>query len=1212
MANKWQFWVDRGGTFTDVVARTPAAEIVSCKLLSNNPNQYQDATVAGVEQLLARYSNFDREIEQIRIGTTVATNALLERQGEPTLFVTTHGFGDCLSIGYQHRADLFKLEIKKPQPIYQDVVEVCERVGHDGKVIVPLSVEQVRAQLTAHYQRGITSCAIVLLHSYLYPGHEQAIAKIAREIGFSQVSLSHQTSGLIKLISRGDTTVVDAYLSPCLADYVNRTSAALNDTRLQFMQSNGGLVDGRFFKGKDAILSGPAGGVVAMVETAKVAGYNQIIGFDMGGTSTDVSLYDGHYQRTWESEVAGVRLRTPMMKIHTVAAGGGSILSFDGKRLLVGPESSGAFPGPCCYRNDGPLSVTDINVMLGKIQPDLFPAIFGDEGRAELDVDAAKTKFDALTIRVNQQSEQQLSREQLAQGYLTIAVEHMSSAIKEISIAKGHDTSTYTMSCFGGAGAQHACLVAERIAITSIMIHPLSGVLSAYGMGLAVVRSLQQQSLDIPLLPATMAQIDQALVVLSQQVIEDLTKQSIASEQISVRRQLMLRYHGSDNVISVDVRSIEQMTAQFRAQHLKTFGFVNDAHQLIVNSIECEATSGEQGTGNRDSFGQQPESPQPPFENRQVYFDRGWRETPFYQRDQLAIGQKVRGPAIIIEAATTVVIEPHWQGEINPDGILILTYQAQDQAVANDRHNTKKVRENSATNLQDRADPILLEIFNNLYMHIAREMGLSLQASAMSVNIKERLDFSCAIFDRGGDLVANAPHMPVHLGSMGESVKSIIKQNPALKAGDSFLINSPYHGGTHLPDLTVISPVFNGSSDQLLFFVASRGHHADIGGITPGSIPADSRSITEEGVLFSNMKLVEDEKFLSEDLANALTNCEFPARNVGQNIADLKAQLAANRKGIVELNKMIEHYGLATVQAYMSHVQDAAEYSVRQAIRQLGNGEFSYKMDQGAVVKVKITVDKTLGNATVDFSGSSAVQTNNFNAPLAVTKAAVLYVFRTLVDDDIPLNSGCLRPIKIIVPKNSMLNPDYPAAVVAGNVETSQVVTDALYGALNVMAAAQGTMNNLTIGNQSYQYYETICGGSGAGANFNGCDAVQTNMTNSRLTDPEVLESRFPLRLKNFSVRQGSGGQGRYVGGQGVIRELEFTQQMDASIVSNHRLISPFGMKGGGGGKPGKNCIIRCNGNVEALASCESFTMFAGDRLVIETPGGGGYGTIDD
>lgn len=1186
----WQFWIDRGGTFTDVIGKDPQGKLHVHKLLSQNPDCYQDAAWTGIERLLPDGA----QIQAVKMGTTVATNALLERQGEPTLLVITKGFADALRIGYQNRPDLFKLNIQLPEQLYSRVIEANERISAHGEVISPLDEEHLKQQLKAAFAAGLRSCAIVFMHGYRYRQHEKSAEQIAREIGFKQVSVSHQVNPLMKLVGRGDTTVVDGYLTPILKRYINQFVSKVGQCDLQFMQSSGGLTQADSFNGKDAVLSGPAGGVVAMVETANQAGFNRIIGLDMGGTSTDVALFDGEYERTFDTEVAGVRLRAPMMKIHTVAAGGGSKLSHDGfgsgLRLSVGPESAGAHPGPVCYGNQGPLTVTDINLLLGKLQADYFPAIFGPNQDQPLNSEAVADTFSRLTEKIHQlQGNDNLDVQQLAQGYLQIAVEHMANAIKHISVERGIDCADFTLCCFGGAGPQHACLIADSLGIKQVFIHRLGSVLSAYGMGLAQVSVIRVQSIEAQLAATMYDEVERAVGKLTEAVTAELQRQGFDKQKIETIAKLSIKYRGSDTTLLVKLTSMADVRRQFEAKHRQLYGFISQDTPLIVESVQLE------GIGHS-------EKPQPTtlskvsstkpatMDTRRVYFGR-WLQTDIYDREQLQPGHEICGPAIVIAPQTTIVVEPLWQLNVNQTGDLVLTKMQLQQT---QQHLTTKV------------NPIRLELFNNLFMFIAEQMGLVLRNTATSVNIKERLDFSCALFNSRGELVANAPHMPVHLGSMGESIISIARQNAGqMRPGDVYLINSPFHGGSHLPDLTVISPVFDQSGDKLLYYVASRGHHADVGGLTPGSMPPHSRNIDEEGILFDNFLLVRDGKFNEQALLEKLQNHSYPARNITLNIADLKAQIAANQKGINELLKIEKSYGIDVLTAYMDHVIDAAEYAVRQAIGKLSSGSFEYPMDDGCTVKVSVTIENQ--HAVVDFSGTSAQQNNNFNAPFAVCKAAVLYVFRTLVDKNIPLNAGCLKPIKLIVPEGCMLNPVYPAAVVAGNVETSQVITDALYGALKITAASQGTMNNLTFGNEDYQYYETICGGTGAGPHGPGCDAVQSHMTNSRLTDPEVLEWRYPVRLESFAIRKNSGGKGdTHDGGNGVIRKIHFNQAMSGAILSNRRKTAPFGL-GGEPGQVGRNTVEKADGQILELDSCDKHELQAGDTIVIETPGGGGY-----
>ncbi|MEG3954901.1 hydantoinase B/oxoprolinase family protein [Microcoleus sp. herbarium2] len=1225
---RWQFWIDRGGTFTDIVANSPDGKLVIHKLLSENPERYTDAAVQGIRDILGIAADVPipaAQIEAIKMGTTVATNALLERKGDRTILLITKGFGDALRIGYQNRPNIFARHIVLPQMLYDRVIEVAERYSAQGEELTAVNPEFIPS-LQQAYDEGIRSCAIVFMHGYRYSEHEKQVAKIAREIGFTQISVSHEVSPLMKLVSRGDTAVVDAYLSPILRRYVEQVTSQLIEAdsgnegllmpnaqrpmpnaqcpKLMFMQSNGGLVDAAQFQGKNSILSGPAGGIVGAVQTSKKAGFDKIITFDMGGTSTDVAHFNGEYEREFETEIAGVRLRSPVMAIHTVAAGGGSIVFFDGARYRVGPESAGANPGPACYRKGGPLTVTDCNVMLGKIQPDFFPKVFGLNGDLPIAPDVVKQKFGQLAGEIGGER----TAEEVAEGFLAIAVEKMANAVKKISLQRGYDVSEYTLCCFGGAGGQHACAIADALGMKRVFIHPYAGVLSAYGMGLADVRAIRERSIEQQLNAELLADLHHILSELEAEGKRELNRRGAENtendSEVLVVKKLRLKYQGSDSVLAVNLAdNIEVMQAEFEAAHRQRYSFIMPEKPLIVEAVSVEVVermdvpeastiSPSRGTGIL---------PVQPISTVQTYVAGGWRETPVYQRDDLRSGDCIEGPAMIVEATGTNIIEPGWEAEITENNDLILNRRCTQM----DADNIGVHSGLSAV----KSDPVLLEIFNNLFRAIAEQMGVTLQNTSSSVNIKERLDFSCAIFDKNGQLVANAPHIPVHLGSMSESVEALIlAQGNAIQPGDVYVSNNPYNGGTHLPDITVITPVFAHDSSLPLFYVASRGHHADIGGITPGSMPPNSTTVTEEGVLLDNFLLVSEGNFREKKLLEFLTAGNFPVRNSAQNIADLQAQIAANKRGAEELLKMVKHYGLETVQAYMGFVQDNAEESVRRVIDVLQDGEFTYPMDSGGQIKVAITIDKSARSAKIDFTGTSAQQSNNFNAPAAVCKAAVLYVFRTLVDDDIPLNAGCLKPLEIINPEGCMLNPRYPAAVVAGNVETSQNITDALYCALGVMAASQGTMNNFTFGNQRYQYYETICGGSGAGASFDGTDAVQTHMTNSRLTDPEVLEWRFPVLLEKFEILANSGGNGSHRGGNGVVRRVRFREAMTAGILSGRRVISPCGLNGGEGGKVGRNYVERVDGKVEELESTATVEMQPGDVFAIETPGGGGYG----
>ncbi len=1198
---KWDFWIDRGGTFTDIVARRPDGRLLTAKLLSDNPAQYRDAALQGIRNLLGLAPQEPippSRIGTVKMGTTVATNALLERRGEPLAFVTTAGFADGLRIGYQNRPRIFALRIDLPDMLYERVIEVKERVSASGEVLIPLDEAEARSQLEAAYADGLRAVAICLLHGYRFHHHEARLAALAREIGFTQISVSHSVSPLMKYVSRGDTTVVDAYLSPILRRYIDRVAGELGQEggkgRLMFMASNGGLTDAGLFQGKDAILSGPAGGVVGMARASLAAGFNKVIGFDMGGTSTDVSHYNGEYERVFNTEIAGVRLRAPMMNIHTVAAGGGSILSYDGARLRVGPQSAGADPGPAAYRKGGPLTVTDANIMVGKLHADFFPHVFGPEADAPLDVNAAFEGFAALAHTIGDGR----TPEQVADGFIAIAVEHMARAIKKISIARGYDVSDYVLTCFGGAGAQHACLVADALNMKTVLVPPFASLLSAYGMGLADIRAHRERAIERPLAPDTVHALDGDIADLQAAAVAELRAQHIEESRIDISVHLHIRYDGTDSALIVDHGTCDAIRQRFEAAHKQRFGFVFSGKAMIIEALSVEAIGHSDAPPPRPQATAPAAAPPLPQRRVRVFTAKAWHDAPVYPRDDLPPGARITGPALLIEPYSTIVVEPGWQAEKTAAEEIIL-------------RRTQTAQRGHA--IGTRVDPVMLEIFNNLFMSIAEQMGVTLENTAYSVNIKERLDFSCALFDAAGDLVANAPHMPVHLGSMGVSVKTVIAHNQgAMAPGDVFVLNAPYNGGTHLPDVTVVAPVHDREGKTVLFYVAARGHHADIGGLTPGSMPAHSTHVAEEGVLIDNFKLVEGGRFREQALRDLLTRGPYPARNPTQNIADLKAQVAACTKGIQELQAMVAEYGLDVVHAYMHHVQANAEECVRRVIDVLSDGQFTQEMDDGARICVRITVDKAARRATIDFTGTSAQTETNFNAPASICRAAVLYVFRCLVNDDIPLNEGCLKPLDIIIPEGSLLNPHFPAAVVAGNVETSQHVTDALFGALGVMASAQGTMNNVTFGDASTQYYETLCGGSGAGATFSGTSAVHTHMTNSRLTDPEVLEWRYPVLVERFAIRHGSGGTGRHRGGDGVIRHLTFRAPVQVAVLSSHRKVAPFGLQGGGAGSVGENWVRKADGQMIRLQGCDSFTAAAGDTLIVKTPGGGGFGASRD
>jgi 5-oxoprolinase (ATP-hydrolysing) len=1206
--DRWQFWIDRGGTFTDIVGRRPDGSLVTEKLLSENPEQYVDAAVEGIRRLLGLAPGEPvpaQQVEAVKMGTTVATNALLERKGEPLLLVVTQGFADGPRIAYQNRPRLFDRRIVLPELLHREVLEVDERLAADGAVVRPLDDAAARAGLQAAFDRGLRAVAIVLMHAYRFPEHERRIAAMAREIGFPQVSVSHEVSPLIRWVARGDTTVVDAYLSPVLRRYVERVASGMPGVRLQFMQSNGGLTDAHAFQGKDSILSGPAGGIVGMARISEAAGFDKVIGFDMGGTSTDVSHYAGEFERVFDTQVAGVRLRAPMMSIHTVAAGGGSILHFDGARMRVGPDSAGATPGPACYRRGGPLTVTDANVMLGKVQPAHFPQVFGLAADQPLDRDAVVRGFTALAESIGRATGRDMSAEQVAQGFVEIANANMANAIKKISVQRGYDVTRYALTVFGGAGGQHACAVADQLAMSTVLAHPLAGVLSAYGMGLAEQAVLRERSVERRLDDGGLEDGRARLDEVEAQARTELAAQGEPAERLRAMRRMHLKYEGTDTALSVAEGGRDAMLAEFEVAYRQRFAFLLSTRPVVVESVSVEVVS--PGEGGASTVAAPPatgDAGAARVATVPMYADGGWIEAPLYRREALPAGSSIDGPAVVAEATATTVVEPGWRATTSARGDLVLR---------------RVVARPSRQAIGTAADPVMLEIFNNLFMSIAEQMGYRLQNTAHSVNIKERLDFSCAVFDATGALIANAPHMPVHLGSMGASVKAVIADNAGrIVPGDVFVLNDPYRGGTHLPDVTVVTPVFDEAGGAVLFWVGSRGHHADIGGLTPGSMPPDSRHIDDEGVLLTNLKLVEGGVLREVALRERLTGATHPARNPDQNVADLQAQIAANEKGREELLKMVAHFGLEVVQAYMRHVQDNAAESVRRVIGALKDGAFALQLDNGATIRVAVTVDREARRAKVDFTGTSPQAANNFNAPSAVTTAAVLYVFRTLVDDEIPMNDGCLEPLEIVVPEGCLLNPRYPGAVVAGNVETSMCITNALYGALGVLASSGSTMSNFTFGNARHQYYETVAGGSGAGGlfdaqgrrtgGFDGCPVVQAHMTNSRLTDPEVLELRFPVRLESYRIRRHTGGRGQWRGGDGGVRMIRFLEPMTASMLGNSRVYPPFGAAGGGSGAVACNYVLRGDGRIEPVGHVGRAELEAGDVFVIETPGGGGFG----
>ncbi|OYZ16513.1 MAG: 5-oxoprolinase [Sphingomonadales bacterium 28-64-96] len=1181
----WQFWIDRGGTFTDIVALRPDGGLETAKLLSHAPEQYADAALAGIARLRG---DDPAPIHAVRMGTTVATNALLERRGQPTVLAITRGHRDALLIGHQARPDIFALEIRKPAPLVETVVEIDERVTAEGEILRPLNENSTRAALQGAFDAGYRSLAIACVHGHAHPAHEARVAAMAREIGFTQVTTSHEVGAVIRLVPRANTAVVDAYLSPPLRDYVNTVAAGLPGVNLAFMQSNGGLARAGHFHGRDAILSGPAGGIVGMAAAGRSAGEARLIGFDMGGTSTDVSLFDGQYERAEEVIIAGVPMRVPMLKIDTVAAGGGSVISHVGGRLKVGPESAGAVPGPAAYRRGGPLTVTDANVMLGIVQPTLFPALFGPGGNQPLDGDAVRDGFARLGAALGQPPEH------VAAGARSVATETMAQAIRRISIARGHDAAQYTLTSFGGAGGQHCCAIADQLGMRRILIHPLAGLLSAFGIGLAEVRVVRQRTLNLPLGPDT--DLAQAATELAEQARAALIAQGEAVADVQVKARI--RYAGSDSGVDLPLAPPEVLARGFSEEQARRFGFAIAGADLVVDALLAEAvgeTPALPAAGNAPpAAGSGPAH----IATHDIYIGHRWQRCTFYNRAALPTGWRIAGPAVIIDSAGTTLVEPGWQGDVDAAANLVLTRLAPAAKA------TAPVSEAAP-------DPIRLELFANRFMAIAEEMGEALKTTAWSVNIKERLDFSCALFDAEGHLIANAPHMPVHLGSMGDSVRTVMDKwagsARGIHAGDTFVLNNPFAGGTHLPDVTVVTPVFvDGSAPS--FWVAARGHQADIGGITPGSMPPDSRSIDQEGVLIDNILLIDQGNFLEAEMLALLGTGPWPARDPARCIGDLKAQTAACTRGAQALVALCQSEGEAVVTAFMRHVQDNAEEAVREAISRLNDGERTVEMDNGACIKVAVRIDPTSRNATIDFTGTSPQLPDNFNAPFSVAQAAVLYVFRCLAGNDLPMNDGCMRPLRLIVPEGSMLRPQAPAAVVAGNVETSQIITDALFGALGVLAASEGTMNNFTFGNAAHQYYETICGGAGAGNGFAGASAVQTHMTNSRLTDPEVLESRFPVLVEDFGTRPCSGGKGHWPGGDGVIRRIMFREAMTASLLSGRRRTRPFGLAGGSDALPGSARVERRDGRVETLAACDRAELAPGDMIVIETPGGGGYG----
>jgi 5-oxoprolinase (ATP-hydrolysing) len=1190
----WHFWIDRGGTFTDIVARDPSGKFYTKKLLSENPGRYEDAALAGIEALAGGAA-----IETVKMGTTVATNALLERKGARVLLLINRGFADLLRIGNQARPKLFELDIRLPSMLYDRVAEIPGRIGVDGAEIEPLGEDAARAALAAAKADGIDAVAVALIHAWKYPAQETRLGELAAAAGFSQISLSHEASPLLRLVPRGDTTVADAYLSPILRRYVDKVADGLAQTRgggptLYFMQSHGGLAEAHAFSGKDAILSGPAGGIVGAARTAAMAGFSAVIGFDMGGTSTDVALYDNRFERSFETEIAGVRLRAPMLAINTVAAGGGSILNFDGARLRVGPESAGANPGPASYRKGGPLTVTDANVLVGKIQPKHFPAIFGPNGDESLDAETVREQFAALAQKISAATGTMRGAEQVAEGFIAIAVANMAHAIRQISVQKGRNPADFILTCFGGAGGQHACLVADELGMDTVFIHPFAGVLSAYGMGLADFVRLREQAVELPFEDAALGEFKRVGDKLAEEAAQSLREQGVEAGRIATQRSVHLRYAGTDTALPVPLTDIGQMREAFEAAHKKLFGFITPEKSLVAETVSVEAVAPGEAIEEAEILARESGGPEP-VDNVSVFTGGAAHDAPVFERTELLAGDEIAGPALIREANATTIVEPGWQAQVTAKNHVIL----------------RRVTPRAGADVRDaaQADPVLLELFNNLFMAIAEQSGAVLRNTAQSVNIKERLDFSCALFDADGGLIANAPHVPVHLGAMGESVRTVIRlRGDTLRPGDAVALNNPFAGGTHLPDITLITPVFDDAGTTIRFFVACRGHHADIGGLTPGSTPPFSKTLEDEGVVIDNFLLLAQGAFREAEFRAILAGAKYPARNPDQNVADMKAQIASNETGVAALGAVIARYGWDVVAAYMGHVKANAEAAIRNVIGNLADGGFDYTMDDGAPLKVKVTIDRAQRSATIDFTGTGAARDNNFNAPKAVTTAAVLYSFRCLVGADIPLNEGCLKPLNIIIPPGSFLDPPAGAAVVAGNTEVSQAVTAALLGSLSACASAQATMNNFLFGDATRQYYETICGGAGAGPGFAGTSAVHTHMTNTRMTDPEILELRYPVRVEEFSIRKNSGGAGKYPGGDGAVRKLRFLEPMTATIVASRRTVAPFGLAGGREGATGRQFVERADGRIETLPGSAEAALEPGDMFIIETPGGGGYG----
>ena len=1197
----WDFWIDRGGTFTDIVARDPNGKLFTDKLLSENEQLYKDAGLAGIKRFL-KVPHDEKipmdNINSIKMGTTVATNALLERKGFPVVLLTTKGLRDQLRIAYQNRPNLFDRQIILNDPLYDHIVEVEERVTSSGKILQPINKEKLYEDLRKIKNVEEKSCAIVFMHSCKFNKHEKEAEEVAKAIGFSHISLSYRTSQIMKYVMRGDTTVADAYLSPVLNKYIENLYSEFNGDisgKISFMQSNGGLTGASLFSGKDSILSGPAGGVIGGIKTSALDKEHKIIGFDMGGTSTDVWHYSGELERTVNNKIDGIRISIPMLSINTIAAGGGSILSEKSGRLIVGPESAGATPGPACYARGGPLTITDSNLVTGRIHADFFPNTFGYNSNESLSLSASKILFEQLSDKMN------VPVEEIAEGYISIADNSMAEAIKKISVQRGYDLREYCLTIFGGAAGQHACSIAEILDIKTCLIHPHASVLSAYGMGLAEVRTNKSKVIEKYLTRETL--LETALIAdsLITSTMENLEKQNVLEKNITYIIKLFIKLQGTDTSLEFDFDTTTNLQIKFKETYLRLFGFKPTSKKLIIESVFVEAIGGTDVDIKSKKSVEELTTKKLSTVTKKVYIDGEWSDCQFFPIENLRKNSKIVGPAVLVGSQTSILLKKGWDSTLQESGAIKLK-------------RVKTLQPKSHT------ESAQIEVFNNLFMSIAEQMGFVLEKTAQSITIKERLDFSCAIFDKNGELVANAPHMPVHLGSMDSTVKSIIKNNSTLSHGDIFAINAPYNGGTHLPDITIVNPIWNAEKNEIIFYTAARGHHTDIGGLTPGSMPCNSTNINEEGIYIDNWKIVDKGIFKEKAIKEKLLAGSYPARSPSTNIADLKAQIAACKKGEIELLKIVNKYGLETVFRFQELVCQNAENAVRESIKTIKSTEITYQMDNdlsGAVREIKISLKPNTEDSSieVDFSGTTMQLESNYNAPLPVTRAAVLYAFRILTGGNIPMNSGIMKPIKIKIPKSSMLSPEYPAAVIAGNVETSQAVTSALLMGFGIQAASQSTMNNITWGNEKFQYYETICGGTGAGINFSGnfyhgTSAVHSHMTNSRLTDPETLEFRYPVILEEFSVRKDSGGIGQYKGGDGVIRKISFLEPMIISVLSGHRSIGPPGLLGGGSGKVGSTSILRNDGRYEVLKYADQIKGKKGDTLIVKTPGGGALGTM--